>query len=160
MEDTKVAEMLTAMMIHTLDSVTKKEEIESQIEADKVFNPNSSDGNCEFCTILKDDTPIDANFCLRMQDDSMIDLGIKPGDLLLFKEHIEIKNGDTVVVLVDGVYHMGKIYFEDDLTVLSPQNSAYESKIYHKDDNIKVCGKLVMLQHKFEYVESEAGTNV
>lgn len=159
-EDTKVAEMLTAMMIHTLDSVTKKEEIESQIEADKVFNPNSSDGNCEFCTILKDDTPIDANFCLRMQDDSMIDLGIKPGDLLLFKEHIEIKNGDTVVVLVDGVYHMGKIYFEDDLTVLSPQNSAYESKIYHKDDNIKVCGKLVMLQHKFEYVESEAGTNV
>lgn len=160
-EDTSVAEMLTAMMLHTLDSATKEKEPETQIEADKVFNPNSSDGNCELCTILsKGDIPMDADFCLRMQDDSMTDLGIKEGDLLLFKEHIEIKNGDTVAVFVDGIYHLGKIYFRDDCTILSPQNSAYKPKIYHKDDDIKVCGKLVMLQHKFEDVESEVESNV
>lgn len=159
-EDTSVAEMLTAMMIHTLESVTNKEEIETQVRADEVSNPNSSDGNCEFCTVLKDDISINADFCLRMQDDSMIDLGIKPGDLVFFKEHIDIKNNDNVAVLVDGVYHLGRIYFEDDYTVLSPQNFAYKPKIYHKDDDIKVCGKLVMHQHVFEDVGSEVETNV
>lgn len=159
-EEKAVAELMTAMMLHTIEKFDKTEKVETQIAANEVSNPNPSDGNCEFGTMLKDDMSIGADFCLRMQDDSMIDLGIKSGDLVFFKEHIDIKNNDNVAVLVDGVYHLGRIYFEDDYTVLSPQNFAYKPKIYHKDDDIKVCGKLVMHQHVFEDVGSEVETNV
>lgn len=159
-EEKAVAELMTAMMLHTIERFDKTEKVETQIAANEVSNPNPSDGNCKFGTVLKDDMSIGADFCLRMQDDSMIGLGIKPGDLVLFKEHMDIKNGDVVAVLIDGKYHLKTICIKDDLIVLNAENPAYQPMFYHKGDDIKVCGKLVMLQHKFEDADLEVEISV
>ncbi len=51
-------------------------------------------------------------FLLRVTGDSMIDEGIKPGDLVVVDRHRKAKNGDVVLAQIDGAWTLK--YFEKD----------------------------------------------
>jgi len=76
-----------------------------------------------------------ASYLLKVTGDSMIDEGIKEGDLVIVERGREPKNGDIVVAQVDGDWTM-KFYEKNKNTVvLRPANKKYPP-IYPKHELI------------------------
>ncbi len=74
---------------------------------------------------------------LTVTGDSMIDEHISDGDLVVYEERSNARNGDTVVALVDGEEAtLKKFYKEKKRIRLQPANAAYKP-IYSRDVQIQ-----------------------
>ena len=68
-------------------------------------------------------------FLLRAYGDSMIDLGIEKGDLILVKKTTEASDGQVVVALTEEGNTLKRIRYENGVPVLYAENKSYpESK--------------------------------
>ena len=84
-------------------------------------------------------------FMLRVRGDSMIDVGINDGDIVVIRETRTADNGDIVVALVEGQEATLKRFRrQNGMIALEAANPAYETRILH-DDQVKVQGRLVGL---------------
>ena len=85
-------------------------------------------------------------FCLRVQGESMIDIGILDGDIVVLRRQDSADNGDIVVALVDDEATLKRIYYEDGHVRLQPENTTMAPIIV---ENAAVLGKLVALFRQF-----------
>ncbi len=84
---------------------------------------------------------------LTVTGDSMIDEHIRDGDLVVFEERSNPKNGDTVVALVDGEDATLKKFFKEKSRIrLQPANDEYEP-IYSR--NVDVQGVVIGVIRKY-----------
>ena len=67
-----------------------------------------------------------ATFYGRVKGQSMKDVGITDGDLLVIDKSITPKNDQIAVCYVDGEFTIKKIKFEQDICWLIPANDAYQ----------------------------------
>lgn len=81
-------------------------------------------------------------FVLRVRGDSMIDDGIRDGDLLVVRRQQSAANGEIVVARLDDEATVKRLYREGDRVRLQPSN-AEMSPIYARD--VIVEGKAVAL---------------
>ncbi len=82
------------------------------------------------------------NFMLRVCGESMIEVGIMDGDLILVQQTPEANNGEIVVAMVDGFEKEATVktfYKEADHIRLQPENSSM-SPIIVRD--VKIVGKV------------------
>lgn len=85
------------------------------------------------------------HYALEVKGDSMIDLGINNGDVVVIRESQVADNGDIVVALVEDQEATLKTYRKmGDQIALEAANPAYEARIYPAD-MVKVQGRLVGL---------------
>ena len=83
----------------------------------------------------------DDTFMLRVQGESMINVGIFDGDYIFVKEQNTARNGDIVVALVENEEATVKrIFFEKDRVKLQPENDTMKP-FYEK--NVAVLGKVI-----------------
>lgn len=68
-------------------------------------------------------------FMLRAFGDSMIDAGIKQGDLIVLRQQNSAENGDIVVALVDGKNTLKRFYKKGKKIVLHPENATMKDII-------------------------------
>ena len=68
-------------------------------------------------------------FLLHAQGDSMIDVGIQDGDLLVVKQTNSAENGQIVVALIDDSATVKTFYKKNNHIVLHPENSCYDDII-------------------------------
>lgn len=94
------------------------------------------------------DGSIKADFTLRTIGDSMIEAGIKDGDLAFIKQQASVETGEIAAVYHDGEATLKKVYYTDDSVILQPCNSKY-SPLVVKDD-VRILGKLVGVYHHVE----------
>ena len=66
------------------------------------------------------------NFALRVRGDSMIEDGIRDGDILIITQQASAENGQTVVALVRGEATVKKFYRKGNDIELKPANSQME----------------------------------
>ncbi len=86
-------------------------------------------------------------FCLRVQGESMIDIGILDGDIVVLRQQDTADNGEIVVAMTEeDEATLKRIFYEDGRVRLQPENSTMEP-IYA--DNVTVLGKLVALIRQF-----------
>ncbi|MCC5983180.1 MAG: transcriptional repressor LexA [Rhodobacteraceae bacterium] len=86
-----------------------------------------------------------SHYALEVQGDSMIDLGINDGDIVVIREQTSADNGDIVVALVDGQEATLKRFRRTGgMIALEAANPAYETRVL-SDDRVKVQGRLVGL---------------
>jgi len=85
-------------------------------------------------------------FCLRVTGDSMIDIGILDGDIVVLRQQSTADNGEIVVAMVDDEATVKRIYYEHGHVRLQPENSTMAPIIV---DNAEVLGKLVALIRQF-----------
>ena len=85
-------------------------------------------------------------FCLRVTGDSMIDIGILDGDIVVIRQQSTAENGEIVVAMVDDEATLKRIYYEYGHVRLQPENSTMAPIIV---DNAEVLGKLVALIRQF-----------
>lgn len=79
-------------------------------------------------------------FLLHAFGDSMIEVGIDEGDLLVIRKQNVADNGEIVVALIDGETTLKRFYYEDGRITLHPENSTMEDIIV---DYCEIQGVLV-----------------
>lgn len=85
------------------------------------------------------------HYALEVRGDSMIDLGINDGDIVVIREQGTADNGDIVVALVDGMEATLKRFRRQrGMIALEAANAAYETRIL-REDQVQVQGRLVGL---------------
>lgn len=89
--------------------------------------------------------PRSQHFALEVKGDSMIDVGINDGDVVVIRETAHADEGDIVVAQVDGYEATLKRFRrQGDLVVLEAANPAYEPRVLPAG-SVSVQGKLVGL---------------
>ena len=89
----------------------------------------------------------DELFCLRVQGESMIDIGILDGDIVVLRQQDTAENGEIVVAMTpDDEATLKRIFYEDGRVRLQPENSTMQP-IYAP--TVTVLGKLVALARQF-----------
>ncbi len=87
------------------------------------------------------------NFALRVRGDSMVDEGIRDGDILIVTRQPHAENGQTVVVLVEGEATVKKFYRHGEEVELRPANSRMEP-IRVCADKVEIVGTVIgLLRH-------------
>jgi len=84
-------------------------------------------------------------FMLQVYGESMIEDGIRDGDLVIVRRQPTAENGDTVVALIDNEATVKRFYREDGRIRLQPANSSMQPICL---DEAQIIGKVVGLVRK------------
>ena len=87
-------------------------------------------------------------FALRINGESMRDLGMLDGDIIIVEKNAALRTGDVVVALVQNEVTV-KSYFPKPggIIELHPANKDYKIQTYHADE-VAVQGKVIFLQRQ------------
>lgn len=88
------------------------------------------------------DTTIDADFCLKIKGDSMIEEGIYDGDIAFIRQQSTLENGEIGAIVIEDSATLKRMYRDNGQIVLQPANKNYQP-IMITDGNVTVAGKLV-----------------
>ena len=81
-------------------------------------------------------------FGLYATGDSMIDVGIREGDLLIIRQEYDAPDGAIVVAMVDGNVTLKKLYHKGDKLVLHPENKEMADIVINSGE-VEIQGVLV-----------------
>ena len=86
-------------------------------------------------------------FYLRVVGDSMIDARIHPGDDVFVRRQSMVDNGDIAIVLIDQEATLKRVFFENNILILKPENSKYEPIMIDiselEQDKVQILGKVL-----------------
>ena len=85
-------------------------------------------------------------FMLKIKGNSMIDVGINDGDLVVIRRQNTAENGEIAAVLIDNESTLKRFYRESDHFRLKPENSAMDDII---TDRAEILGVLTGLIRKY-----------
>lgn len=91
------------------------------------------------------------DFCLTCGGDSMLDLGIREGDLVYIHQQPTVENGDIAAVRIGDEATLKRFYRTGDTVTLVSANAKYEPYVYHGDElnEIHIEGRAVGFCHWF-----------
>jgi repressor LexA len=88
------------------------------------------------------------NFALRVRGESMIEEGIREGDILIIAMQAHAENGQTVVALIRGEATVKKFFRHGEEVELRPANSRMEPLRYPADE-VEIVGTVVGLLRNY-----------
>ncbi len=68
-----------------------------------------------------------ASYMLKVKGDSMMDAGIRPGDMVVAERTLNYKTGDIVIAALNGEYTMKYLRKEGSKHYLEPANKKYKN---------------------------------
>ncbi len=91
---------------------------------------------------------IDADFCLKVKGDSMINARICDGDIVFIKKQSQVNDGDIAAVLVDNEATLKRVYTSSNEIVLIAENPMYKPLLFKNEElnNIRILGKATGFQ--------------
>ena len=97
------------------------------------------------------DSSIKADCCLHVHGDSMIDAGIRDGDIAFIQKGTDIDDGDIcgIVLRDSNEAVLKKIFKSDGHLILQPCNTQYKP-IIEDPDNVLIVGEMVGVYHKMK----------
>ena len=88
-----------------------------------------------------------ATFMVRAKGNSMIDVGIQSGDLLVVDKSLDATDGDVVIAMVDGHFTV-KTYRKTGRTLrLVAENPAHPPIAINEDSNVEIWGVVTNVIH-------------
>jgi DNA polymerase V len=90
-----------------------------------------------------------ATFFGRVNGDSMKDLGIDDGDLLIIDKSLEPTDGKIAVCFIDGEFTLKQIKIDGEALLLMPANEKYQPIRVTKDNNFEIWGIVVHVIKSF-----------
>lgn len=82
-------------------------------------------------------------FLLRAKGDSMDEVGINDGDLVLVKQQSTAQEGDNVVALIDDEATIKEFHKKQDLVMLKPRSSNSRHKTIILEENFQIQGIVI-----------------
>ena len=94
------------------------------------------------------DNSIRADYCLRVEGDSMRDANIQHGDIAFLKKNCDILDGNIYAVVLrdDNYATLKQVYRQDGKYVLTPANPSYRSIIVDEEDAL-IVGECIGIFH-------------
>ena len=90
---------------------------------------------------------VKADFCLKVQGDSMIGARILDGDLVYIRQQPEVETGEIAAVLIDGQEAtLKRVYLINGSIILRSENPNYPEQVYNKKDNVTILGKAILFK--------------
>jgi repressor LexA len=86
------------------------------------------------------------HFALQVKGDSMKDVGIMDGDVVVVTQQSTADNGDIVVAMVDDAVTLKRFYVEKNRVRLKAENSKYPPIF---TQNVRILGKLAFLMRTY-----------
>jgi len=87
-------------------------------------------------------------FALTVEGQSMLDDGIRQGDMLVVRKQEHAQNGQTVVALVDGEATVKRFFLKNDMVTLKPANKKF-TPIVVNAERVHIVGVVVGLYRKY-----------
>lgn len=137
---------------NTIQSLQKYREMKKQKEefTDIDWYGYASAGTGEFIfdtkeiiSLLKTQVPLEADFCLTVNGDSMEPV-IHDQDYIFIARQDILFNGNVGVVIVDGEAFIKKVFFENDKARLQSFNKKYADIIVDDSNDFRIIGKVVL----------------
>lgn len=99
------------------------------------------------------DSSVKADFCVRVRGDSMIDAGIRDGDLAFIKRTYDYKDGNIYAVRINSDCEavLKKVFWQDDTIVLNPCNADYKP-IVTDSEGVSVVGECIGVYHSTRFI--------
>ncbi|MBR2335036.1 MAG: transcriptional repressor LexA [Clostridia bacterium] len=91
-------------------------------------------------------TSPDGMFALKVKGESMIEIGILDGDMIIAEKTCYADNGEIVVALIENEATVKTFYREDGHYRLQPENSTMEPIIV---EEVLILGKVVAIQRSY-----------
>lgn len=80
-------------------------------------------------------------FALKVQGESMRDAGIMEGDYVIVESGSPVRNGAIAAVLLGDEATVKRVFFEDGMIRLKPENPDFEDIVVRKDSpGAEICG--------------------
>lgn len=94
------------------------------------------------------DSSVKADFCVKVRGDSMIDAGIRDGDLAFIKKTYDYKDGNIYAVRMNSDCEavLKKVFWQDDTIILNPCNAEYKP-IVTDSEGVSVVGECIGVYH-------------
>lgn len=91
---------------------------------------------------------VDADFCLKIQGDSMTGARINDGDIVFIKKQPDVDNGEIAAVLIEEEATLKRVYKEKDSLILQAENPKYAPIVYTAESYVecRILGKAVAFQ--------------
>ena len=89
------------------------------------------------------------NFALQVQGESMIDEGIRDGDVLIIRKQDHANNGQTVVAQIEGEATIKKFYQRDGRVELRPANEKLKPLVVPAE-KVEIIGVVVGLVRHYK----------
>lgn len=83
------------------------------------------------------------DFCLKIRGDSMEDVGINDGDLILVHPQPVAENGQTIIARIDGEVTCKRFYKTNDKCRLEPANQKYKPIDYKDLEIIGIVTRII-----------------
>lgn len=90
--------------------------------------------------------PADEMFALRVKGESMIEVGIMDGDIVIAEKTCYAENGEIVVALIDDEATVKRFFREDGHYRLQPENCTMKPIIV---DEVLILGRVVAIQRSY-----------
>ena len=93
-------------------------------------------------------TNINADFCLRVKGDSMINARINDGDIVFIHQQSDVDDGEIAAVLINDEATLKRVYKKNNEVILIAENPAYSPIIYkgYEVNEVRILGKAVAFQ--------------
>lgn len=88
-----------------------------------------------------------STFFVRATGDSMVEAGIREGDILVVDRSIEATNNKIVIAIVGGEFTVKRFKIHDKIPYLIPENSNYPQ--IKLSENSEIWGVVTAVIHKF-----------
>lgn len=90
-----------------------------------------------------------STFFSRVSGDSMKDIGIHDGDLLVVDKSLEPVDNKIAVCFIDGEFTLKRINIEDDYCLLMPANDNYKPIKVNEDNDFVIWGIVTYVIKEF-----------
>lgn len=87
------------------------------------------------------DKMVEADFCLRVQGDSMVNANINNGDIIFIRQQSDVEDGEIAAVLIEDEATLKRVYKIGDIVQLRAENHNYEPILLNGDKNVRILGK-------------------
>jgi DNA polymerase V len=82
----------------------------------------------------------DSTWLVTVKGDSMIKVGIFEGDILVVDSSLEARHGQIVLASLNGEVTVKRLYSQNGVLQLMPENDAYKPILVPKEVDFQVCG--------------------
>ena len=91
-----------------------------------------------------------STFLMKTSGDSMVDVGINDGDILVVDRSIEPKNRDIVIAILEGNLTVKRLLFKTNgSVVLKSENTAYKDIKIPESADLEIWGVVTSAIHQF-----------
>jgi len=102
----------------------------------------------EFESYVEAGANISADFCLKVQGDSMINARICDGDIVFIRKQHDVEDGQIAVILIGDEATLKRVYKKHNEIILMAENSAYKPMVYKNEEllTIRILGRAIAFQ--------------